>query len=190
VLLLAAAGFTFLTMRVPPRELSTAPALVEADAEAAGAPAGGGRLRLAVIAAVGLGILLAGGQVFVGGAVSAARALGISDRIIGLTIVAIGTSAPELAASIVAALRGHSAIAVGNVIGSNIFNVVFVLGAAALISPIAASLAVFAVDLAVLLAFSVAVAAITRSRRIISRREGLVLAIAYGAYLVSLAVVA
>jgi cation:H+ antiporter len=190
VLLLVAAGFTFLAARVPPRELSATPALVEADAEAAGAPPGRGRLRLLVIAAVGLGILLAGGQVFVQGAVSAARALGLSDRIIGLTIVAMGTSAPELAASIVAATRGHSAIAVGNVIGSNIFNVVFVLAGAALVSPIVASLTVFAIDVAVLSVFSIAATVMTRRKRVIGRLEGLVLLASYAGYLLSLTLAA
>ena len=141
-------------------------------------------LRLFVIAACGLGILLAGGEIFVQGAVAAARELGISDRIIGLTIVAVGTSTPELAASIVAAIRGHSAIAVGNVIGSNIFNVIFVLAGAALISPIAAFLSVFAVDIAVLSAFAIAATGMTRRKRVISRVEGCALCAGYGAYLV------
>lgn len=190
VLLLGAAGFTFLTARVSPRELGATPALLEADAEAAGAPPGRGRLRLLLIATAGLGILLAGGQVFVQGAVTAARALGLSDRIIGLTIVAIGTSVPELAASIVAAMRGHSAIAIGNVIGSNIFNVVFVLAGAALVSPITASLTVFAIDVAVLSVFAIAAAVMTRRKRIISRLEGLALLAAYAAYLLSLTLAA
>jgi hypothetical protein len=116
LLLLGAALFTFVAARVPPRVLSATPGLVEADAETAGAPSGGGRSRLLAIAAAGLIILLVGGQVFVQGAVTMAKALGISDRIIGLTIIAVATSTPELAASVVAALRGHSAIAVGNVI--------------------------------------------------------------------------
>ena len=190
VLLLVAAGFTLLAARVPPRELSATPALVEADAEAAGAPPGRGRLRLLMIAAAGLGILLAGGQVFVQGAVTAAKALGISDRIIGLTVVAIGTSAPELAASIVAAVRGHSAIAVGNVIGSNIFNVVFVLAGAALVSPITASLTVFAIDIAVLSLFAIAATVMTRRKRIISAMEGFALSAAYAGYLLSLTLAA
>jgi cation:H+ antiporter len=187
ILILGAAGFTFLTARAPSAELHAIPALVERYAETAGAPTGGSRLRLLVIAASGLGILLAGGQLFVQGAVSAAKVLGISDRIIGLTVVAVGTSAPELAASIVAAIRGHSAIAVGNVIGSNIFNVLFVLAGAALVSPIVAPIAVFAVDLAVLSGFAVAGAVMTHRKRTIGRLEGLALAAGYALYLFSLA---
>jgi cation:H+ antiporter len=139
---------------------------------------------------VGLGILLAGGQVFVQGAVTTARVLGFSDRIIGLTIIAVGTSAPELAASIVAATRGHSAIAVGNVIGSNIFNVVFVLAGAALVSPIVASLTVFAVDVVALLLFAITATVMTRRKRVIGRLEGFGLSAAYAGYLLWLTLAA
>jgi len=98
-------------------------------ADAAGAPKPGGTLRALAIAAAGLAILLVGGSLFVDGSVSVARALGMSDRLVGLTVVAIGTSLPELVTSVIAARRGHSDLAIGNVVGSNIFNVLLCLGA-------------------------------------------------------------
>jgi cation:H+ antiporter len=73
-----------------------------------------------------LGTLLAGGKLFVDGAVGLAQAFGMSERVVGLTVVALGTSVPELAASLVAALRGHSELAIGNVIGSNVFNLLLI----------------------------------------------------------------
>lgn len=85
---------------------------------------------------VGLACLIFGGDRFVAGASAIASALGVSDAIIGLTIVAIGTSLPELAASIAAALKGHPDMALGNVIGSNIFNIFMVLGLTASITPL------------------------------------------------------
>ncbi len=85
---------------------------------------------------VGLGCLVYGGDRFVAGASGIARVLGVGEAIIGLTIVAAGTSLPELAASIVAARKGHPDMAIGNVIGSNIFNIFLVLGTAATITPL------------------------------------------------------
>src|SRR5690606_32299588 len=82
---------------------------------------------LSLIGIFGLILLISGGEVFVRGAVGLAHKLGVEPRIIGLTIVAFGTSVPELAASIVAALKGHSDLAIGNVVGSNIFNVLLIL---------------------------------------------------------------
>lgn len=98
----------------------------------------------------GIGILFVGGQILVNGAVDLAKMAGISEAIVGLTIVAIGTSAPELVTSIVAARRGNPDIAVGNVVGSTIMNVFVILGASSLISPMKFNDASF-VDLAVAL---------------------------------------
>ncbi|MGB5984559.1 MAG: hypothetical protein WBG37_04575, partial [Desulfobacterales bacterium] len=85
---------------------------------------------------VGLGGLVLGGWLIVTSAVGIARSLGVSEALIGLTIVAVGTSLPELATSVTAAYKGNTDIAVGNVVGSNIFNIFFVLGVSALIHPI------------------------------------------------------
>ncbi len=88
---------------------------------------------------LGLGLLVLGGRLTVSGAISTARAIGIPERLIALTIVAVGTSLPEMAASIAAARKKSSDIAVGNVVGSNLFNVFFILGISALIRPLAVS---------------------------------------------------
>ncbi|NPV38416.1 MAG: calcium/sodium antiporter [Brevinematales bacterium] len=88
---------------------------------------------------VGLGLLIIGGKLTVDGAVSTARWIGVPERIIALTIVAVGTSLPEMVTSIMAAKKGSSDIAVGNVLGSNIFNVFFILGISALIRPLGIS---------------------------------------------------
>jgi cation:H+ antiporter len=157
--------------------------LIEADAEAAGAPAGTGRMRLAFIAIVGLILLVLGGQAFVNGATNVALALGLSQRVVGLTIAAIGTSTPELAASIVAGLRGHSSIAVGNVIGSNIFNVLFVLGGVGAIRPVTAALDVFLFDLCALVLLSLVGLVLVRGARILRRSEGVFLTAFYVGYL-------
>lgn len=85
---------------------------------------------------LGLGLLMLGGKLIVDNAVNLARGFGISERIIGLTIVSLGTSLPELTTSIIAALKGNSDIAIGNITGSNIFNIFWVLGMSAIISPI------------------------------------------------------
>lgn len=84
----------------------------------------------------GLAALIFGGKIFVGSAVQIATALGVSESIIALTLVAVGTSLPELATSIVAAKKGQADIAIGNVVGSNLFNILFILGATASISPV------------------------------------------------------
>jgi cation:H+ antiporter len=93
--------------------------------------------RSVLYTVAGLAALILGGEAFVDGASGIARTLGVSDAVIGLTIVAIGTSVPELATSIMAALKGHTDIAVGNVIGSCIFNIFLVAGCTATISPLA-----------------------------------------------------
>jgi cation:H+ antiporter len=116
-------------------ELASARADVAAErdmADAAGAPRPRGVARSLAVALFGLAVLLVGGTLFVNGAVDAAHALGMSERLVGLTVVAIGTSLPELVTSVVAARRGHSDLAIGNVVGSNIFNVFLCLGGAAL----------------------------------------------------------
>ena len=185
-LLALAIVFTWLTARTATGG-SKESGVIEADAEAAGAPPGTGVLRLAAIAALGLLLLVLGGQAFVNGAGGLALALGISQRVVGLTVAAIGTSTPELAASIVAALRGHSSIAVGNVIGSNIFNVLFVLGGVATVGPVTGSLGDFGGDLVWLALFSALGLVLVRTSRTIRRGEGALLVTCYAVYLVRLA---
>jgi cation:H+ antiporter len=151
-------------------------------AKAAGAPATAGKARAGVTAAVGLLILLLGGNLFIEGAVSVARLLGMSDRLVGLTIVAVGTSLPELVTSLIAAGRGHSDLAVGNVVGSNIFNILLCLGASGLAGSIQVPFAVIVPDVAALLLMTMMGAVFIRTERTISRSEGAVAVALYATF--------
>lgn len=137
---------------------------------------------------VGLALLVVGSHFLVEGAVSLARALGLSELVIGLTVVAVGTSLPELATSILAAARGERDIAVGNVVGSCIFNLLCVLGLAALVAPapIAVSMQALSFDLPVMIAVAVACLPIFFSGYCINRWEGLLFFAYYIAYTVYL----
>lgn len=130
---------------------------------------------------VGLVALVAGGAAFVRGGVSLAEALGVPAAIIALTVVAVGTSLPELATSIVAAMRGNADIAVGNVVGSNFFNILAVLGITATIQPLQRG-GITMVDMGVMLVFAAALLPLIMVRRCIGRPEGVVLLLGYGAY--------
>lgn len=123
-----------------------------------------------------------GGDFVVSGASTIAAALGMSQTVIGLTIVAMGTSLPELATSIVAARKGEIDMALGNVVGSNIFNILFVLGVAAAISPVEFILENI-IDIGVLIVLSLLVWGLAWSKRRIDRREGVVMLLIYAAYL-------
>ena len=92
--------------------------------------------RLLLFLVIGIAAIVIGGQITVDGATSLARILGLSETLIGLTIVAVGTSLPELVTSLVAARKGENEIAMGNVIGSNLFNILCILGVSALLDPI------------------------------------------------------
>ncbi|MDP2244490.1 calcium/sodium antiporter [Pseudomonas sp.] len=140
-------------------------------------------INLALIIA-GLVLLVSGSNFLVEGAVSLARALGLSELIIGLTVVAIGTSLPELATSLMAALRGERDIAVGNIVGSNIFNLLCVLGLASLVSPQAISVSpnALAFDFPVMIAVAVACLPIFFAGYRINRWEGLLFVAYYLAY--------
>lgn len=136
----------------------------------------------------GLVVLVIGGKVLVTGATGVARGAGISERIIGLTIVAIGTSLPELAASLMAALRGHSSLAVGNVIGSNIFNILFILGTASLLRPISVPILDVRTDLFVLALATTGAVLFLRTARSLTRIEGAVMVGGYASFLAVLPV--
>jgi cation:H+ antiporter len=141
--------------------------------------------------ASGLVLLLASSKLLVWGAVGIAQYYGVSDLVIGLTIVAIGTSLPELAASIMAARKNEHDIAVGNVVGSNLFNILAVLGIAGAIAPTEVEEAVLYRDFPLMLALSVVLYLVARgfSREghgIIRRWAGLVLLVVFLVYQVSL----
>ena len=145
-------------------------------------PAGSMGLGKSVLLVVaGLGVLVVASQLFVGGAVVLAKSWGVTEAVIGLTVVAVGTSMPEFATSLVAAVRGHGDVAIGIVVGSNIFNVLGILGIAALINPIDTS-GLSRVDLATMVVAALAMLPAARSGGVISRLEGAVLLFAYFGY--------
>ena len=131
----------------------------------------------------GLGALIAGGSFFVDGASGIARSLGVSESVIGLTLVAGGTSLPELATSIVAALKKNPEIAIGNVVGSNLFNVFFVLGCSASITPLHLT-GITNSDLWVLVGSSILLwlFGLFFAKRTITRIEGSIMVLCYIAY--------
>jgi cation:H+ antiporter len=133
--------------------------------------------------AAGLAGLMLGARLLVDGAVGIARGYGLSEAFIGLTIVAVGTSLPELATSLVAAFRRQSEIAIGNIVGSNIFNVLGILGATALIAPIPVAARFLGFDLPVMIAVSALLTALLLARPGIGRGAGAVLLAAYAAYI-------
>jgi cation:H+ antiporter len=187
-LLCFAGGYTAWMIRAARSAAALATAKVDAAttgevAQIAGAPQPKGTLRASVIAAIGLTVLLVGGNLFIDNAVSIAHALGMSDRIVGLTIVAVGTSLPELVTSVIAARSGHSDLAVGNVVGSNIFNTFLCLGAAGLAGSVAAPLQTLAVDLVALVVMTGVAVAFIRTERIISRFEGGVAVALYAVFM-------
>ncbi len=151
------------------------------DIEGQHAPVSVGKILLFI--AGGLAALIFGGNIFVDGATALARVLGLSEAVIGITIVSAGSSLPELAVSVNAARKGNVGIALGNVLGSNILNVFFILGCCATITPIALEGFSF-VDYYVLIASSLLIYLVTRfgGKSIITRWEGALLVAAYVAY--------
>jgi len=143
-------------------------------------------LLIAALLVTGLVGLAGGASLIVDGAASMARKLGISDSVVGLTVIAFGTSLPELAAAMISAARGHTDVAVGNVIGSNIFNILGILGAASLVAPLPFDPSLRDVDVWILLASSLVLIPILMTGWRISRREGGVLLACYAMYIASI----
>jgi len=142
----------------------------------------GGLFRAVAMVASGLLMLVLGARLLVGGAASVAHALGVSEALIGLTVVALGTSLPELATSLVAAVRNQPDIAVGNVVGSCIFNILGILGLTAAVSPVRAA-GITPVDLAVMASLAMVTLPIMRSGLRVTRLEGALLVTGFAAYL-------
>ena len=173
VLVLALAGYLYWAYR----QLGEA---VSGDTDA---PAPRCALISSLWVIAGLIALVAGARFLVDGSVAIARGFGISEAFIGLTIVAVGTSLPELATSLIAALRRQSDIAIGNIVGSNIFNVLGILGVTALISPIPVAQRFLMLDLPVMIAVSVIFTLLLLTRKVIGRAAGVVLLAAYAVYI-------
>lgn len=152
----------------------------EKEASAAKQPMKGWLAGLWMV--VGLAALIGGSNLFVGGATEVARALNVSDAVIGLTIVAGGTSLPELATSVVAAKKGNSGIAIGNVLGSNVLNILFILGLTGMISPMHIE-GITNVDLYMMLVSTIMIWFFSFTKYTIERWEGAVLVLTFGGYM-------
>lgn len=135
--------------------------------------------------AVGFVTLLIGAQWLVTGSIGMAKMLGVSEVVIGITVVALGTSLPELAVSLVSALKGEYGLAIGNIVGSNIFNLLAVIGIAATIQPASLAPSVLSLHIFVMVAFTLVLFAMTYDydgKAKLSRMEGIALLIAYVSY--------
>ncbi|MCF6158684.1 MAG: calcium/sodium antiporter [wastewater metagenome] len=132
---------------------------------------------------LGFGALVGGAHLLVHSAIYIAKVVGISDLIIGLTVVAVGTSLPELATSMVAAIRKESDISIGNVLGSNIFNILAVLGVAAIIQPLQITTASLRIDMPVMLMFSIFLIPIITWKFVLTRLQGFFLLAGYSVYI-------
>lgn len=170
------------------REVKGAEAQELAASVAAHAPPTGwvdiGKSLLLVVG--GLVALVIGGRLLVDGAVQLARIAGVTERVIGLTIVAVGTSAPEMAASVTAARKGHSDIAVANLLGSNIFNLLGILGTTALLAPIPVAAEMIRSDAWWMMGVALVLFPVMRVGRRITRLEGGLLFLGYVAYVILL----
>jgi len=132
----------------------------------------GGKLWKSVVFVIaGLGLLAVGAKIFVDGAVVAAERMGVSQVVIGLTIVAIGTSLPELITSVVAAFKNEADIAIGNIVGSNVFNILSILGVTAIINPVSTSDAGL-IDFSLMLLTAILLLPLSWSGYKLSRWEG------------------
>ena len=150
---------------------------------AEGTPHASGRLAVDLLYVLGgLALLVLGARLFVAAAVELARMWGVSEAVIGLTIVAAGTSLPELATSILAAARKQDDIAIGNIVGSNVFNLLAILGAAGLVRPLEAS-GIGAMDLGMMVLTALVLLPMMRTRMMLGRWEGALLLALYGGYL-------
>lgn len=140
----------------------------------------GGKAALNI--ALGLALLIAGSDVLVEGSVALARSAGVSEAVIGLTILAVGSSAPELITSVVAALRKHADIALGNVVGSNLFNITCIGGVAAMVKPMEVAPRFLDQDLPAMLAVTLVLAVFMLSGKRVVRAEGAMLLAGYVGY--------
>lgn len=178
-------AFTFYSVWVARREIGTADQRAIGEAVPERAETFSLRSTWVLVAGVlgalvGLGV---GARVLVSGAIGIAQALGMSERVVGLTVVALGTSLPELAFSIAAAVRKQQEMAVANVVGSNIFNLLLILGVTGLVRPIPVDPRTISVDMWVMLGVALLLLPLVFPGRSLSRRGGFVLLAAYVGYL-------
>ena len=190
VLLVALVMFIAYTVHVARRSVGSAEAsqlaeqVESRDIDVPVAARGASRLLIPIaILTIGVVALLGGGRLLVDGAVALARIAGLSERVIGLTIVAGGTGAPELATSLVAAFRRRTDVAIANMIGSNIFNILGILGVTALIAPVHVDPVLARSDMWWMIGTSLLLLPLMRSGSRLARGEGTLLLAVYGVYL-------
>lgn len=138
-------------------------------------------ISMAVVS--GLALLIVGSQVLLKGAVAVAESFGVSEAVIGLTLVAVGTSLPELSISVIAALRRHADVAIGNILGSNIFNILGILGVSALLQPLPIHERILNFDQWVMLGTALLLMLFIYTGSRLNRLEGAILLLGYGVYL-------
>jgi cation:H+ antiporter len=180
ILLLGAAAFTAGLVRVSRRETTAA-----ADAPVGPAKDRQRPWRHVLFLLAAIGVVVIGAELLVNGAVMSAQTLGVSDAIIGLTIVAIGTTAPELVTTVMSTLRGNRDLAIGNLVGSSIYNICAILGLIVLVAPEGVPVPdeVLAADLALLVVATAAAIPVFLTGRRISRIEGVLFVTSYVGYL-------
>ena len=174
-------GWQFVQTR---RETRLARQMEQEQAHTAPQPVVRHPLLASVLVLAGLGALVWGGNLFIGGAEAVAQALGVSKGVIGLTLVALGTSAPELASSLVAARHGHTTVAYGNIVGSNVINILGVGGAAALAGRLTFPPLMARLDGTVMLAATAAMIVLLSTGRGLTRPRAAVLLVGYVTFVV------
>lgn len=177
ILVGCAVVFTIASLAVTGRAIADDDVLTQAPVER------GSRIGALVVSGLGVLLLVVGSQLFIGGARAAAGQWGISDRMLGMTLVALGTSLPELLTAVVSSLRGQGAIAIGTLVGSNLLNVFLVLGTVAYLNPVRVGERMHVVDAVGLAVITLLGVAVMRGRRQITRTEGGVLVAAYVGFL-------
>jgi cation:H+ antiporter len=183
LLLIAFVGFLFVTVRNALRARKDDRFMHEAEEEQEEVVAPR-TLVTALLTIAGLVGVLAGSHWTVEGATRVAQSLGMSEALIGLTIVAIGTSLPELTTSLFAALKGHADLAIGNIVGSNVFNLLFILGVSATIHAVPVPLLRGRIDLLMLAAFSLILLPLGLTQKRLKRAEGALLLAGYVVFMV------
>ncbi len=176
-------GLLFIGLMILFNTLSLRWARADADGSASPPPQGESLSRSSVLTILGLGLLLGGAQLLVAGAVSIARSFGLSEFIIGVTLVAIGTSLPELATSVVAGMRGQTDLVIGAIVGSNVFNILGALGLSAIVQPIQVDSALLRFEFPALIAFTLATALFLYTGKRLVRLEGVFLLGGYVAFI-------
>lgn len=182
IMLVTLIAYVWIGYRWEKRNGKTQAVEAEVLEEAEKAPSS--KLKSMLLLAAGLAALCFGSSLLVDGAVSIARAAGVSEAVIGLTLVAFGTSLPELATAIVAGIRNHTDVTLGNVIGSNIFNILLIIGVLAMITPFKVPAEVMSFDIWVMAAVSIATIPVMLSNRRIGRIEGIVFFVLYIVFIV------